>query len=154
MIRFFDDLLNTILALVVWSVIVMIVLYCFRLPAMQRAKINLKKVAVKTTEDYRKEIAKVPAEVVQIGENYNHLMEQPTIFYALILFICNHKDSRYRENSVIIFEAWAYVGLRIVHSIVQCFYNKIPLRFGVFLLSSLALSHIALSIFYQELVKQ
>ena len=120
---------------------------------MHNAKINLKKVTVKASEEYRKEISKVPAEVVQIGENYNHLMEQPTIFYALILYICIHKVPSHRDNAVIKFEAWAYVGLRIVHSIVQCFYNKIPLRFGVFLLSSLALSHIALSVFYQEIVK-
>jgi hypothetical protein len=34
---------------------------------------------------------------------------------------------------------WIYVGLRIIHSLVQATVNKVMLRFAIFVLSSLVL---------------
>jgi hypothetical protein len=77
----------------------------------------------------------LPSNVRWKADNYNHLMEQPTIFYAvaLTLAIIGAGDGINLEL------AWAYVGLRVVHSLVQVLINKIELRFSIFFLSSLVL---------------
>jgi hypothetical protein len=47
--------------------------------------------------------------------------------------------------------AWAYVGLRVVHSLVQATVNKVAVRFAFFALSSLVLMalilHAAIAVF-------
>jgi hypothetical protein len=79
--------------------------------------------------------------------NYNHLMEQPTLFYAVctVLALSGSGDG---PNAWI---AWAYVGLRIVHSLIQATSNRVRDRFVVFVLSSLTLValtlHAALAVF-------
>ncbi|HYE44533.1 MAG TPA: MAPEG family protein, partial [Caulobacter sp.] len=67
--------------------------------------------------------------------NYNHLMEQPTIFYALA-FITYLAGAQSPFAAAL---AWAYVGLRIVHSLIQNTINRVALRFLVFSLSTIAL---------------
>ncbi|WP_436049364.1 MAPEG family protein [Phenylobacterium sp. LjRoot225] len=69
------------------------------------------------------------------ADNYNHLMEQPTLFYAvaLVLAFAGAGDGL---NAGL---AWAYVALRIVHSLVQALVNVILVRFGVFMVASLVL---------------
>ena len=62
-------------------------------------------------------------------------MEQPTLFYAAA-FVCALADP---GNSTALAAAWAYVGLRVAHSLWQALVNNIPVRFGLFMLSSLAL---------------
>jgi len=69
------------------------------------------------------------------AENYNHLMEQPTQFYAIALAM-NQMGLR---DSTSVKLAWTYVGLRIVHSLVQSTNNKIMVRFQLFAASSLVL---------------
>ena len=150
---FFAQLHNSVLALVSWSVVIMFVLYAYRIPAMAKAKVSFRKVAVKGSDDYRKEIAKIPNEVAQIGENYNHLMEQPTIFYALVLYLSTHTDVYYRNDHRLNALAWTYVALRVVHSLVQCFYNRVPVRFAVFTASSLVLAYMTFSVLARELAK-
>ena len=70
-----------------------------------------------------------------MADNYNHLMEQPTIFYALVFYIvlAGHADQLH------ICLAWAYVGLRVLHTLIQCTVNRVMLRFRVFTLSTLVL---------------
>ena len=77
----------------------------------------------------------LPASTQWIAHNYNHLHEAPTVFYAvaLLLAITGWGDGL---NATI---AWAYVGLRIAHSLVQALWNRIIVRFTLFALSSLAL---------------
>jgi hypothetical protein len=68
------------------------------------------------------------------ADNYNHLMEQPTLFYAIaIVLALVEPDATNRAL------AWGYVGLRVAHSLVQALVNKIEVRFGLFALSSLVL---------------
>jgi hypothetical protein len=78
---------------------------------------------------------KLPANVRWKADNYNHLFEQPTMFYAVVLTlaILGAGDS---TNAML---AWGYVALRVVHSLVQVLWNKIEVRFGVYALSSLFL---------------
>ncbi len=77
----------------------------------------------------------LPPSVRWKADNYNHLMEQPTIFYAVAIVLAMIGEG----GGVNATFAWVYVGLRVVHSFVQSIGNKIELRFLVFIFSSFAL---------------
>jgi hypothetical protein len=81
------------------------------------------------------QMATLPARVRWKADNYNHLMEAPTVFYAVALALAVLGEGTGTNATL----AWAYVGIRVVHSIIQATYNKIEVRFGVFFLSSLVL---------------
>lgn len=70
-----------------------------------------------------------------ITDNYNHLFEQPTLYYAVVVYIylMEHTDELHLQL------AWGYVGLRVVHSIIQLTSNNVSWRALVFILSSLCL---------------
>jgi len=69
------------------------------------------------------------------SHNYTHLCEQPTIFYAVIIFL----DLSGGDTDLTRGLAWAYVLLRIVHSIWQSTGNRIAVRFAIFFLATLCL---------------
>ena len=77
----------------------------------------------------------LPAQVQWKAHNYNPLHEAPTVFYAiaLVLYLLGEGD----ERTAIL--GWAYVGLRVLHSLVQATVNKVVLRFALFALSSVVL---------------
>lgn len=81
----------------------------------------------------------LPVSVQQIADNYNHLHEQPTVFYALA-FYCHLAGVADGLNVAL---AWTYVGLRVAHSLIQCTTNYVPVRFFVFAASTLVLILIA-----------
>jgi hypothetical protein len=81
----------------------------------------------------------LPVHVQQIADNYNHLHEQPTVFYALLVY--SHLVGVADGTNVTL--AWSYVVLRVLHSLVQCTVNFVPLRFVLFVLASLPLMAIA-----------
>jgi hypothetical protein len=126
---FENGMIAPVLALVAWTCVMWFWMYATRIPAMRRANVDL--------EALRRTGAPLvlPPEVARAADNYNHLHEQPTIFYALAL--AAQLGGAADATSVAL--AWAYVALRIVHSLVQATQNVIPLRFGVFALASFAL---------------
>ena len=69
------------------------------------------------------------------GHNYEHLHEQPTLFYAIVLALVAMGD-QFQINLIL---AWVYVGLRILHSIWQATSNVVKIRFLLFALSTLCL---------------
>ena len=70
------------------------------------------------------------------AHNYIHLMEQPTIFYAIVFVLALMG----MNDPVNVWLAWGYVGFRILHSIVQATINVVmPWRFGLFALGTLCL---------------
>lgn len=77
----------------------------------------------------------LPPKVQWIAHNYNHLMEQPTIFYA----ICAALAIIGEGSGINLTLAWAYVGLRVIHSIFQALVNRVVIRFAIFLLSGIVL---------------
>jgi hypothetical protein len=85
------------------------------------------------------DIEVLPVSVKQIADNYNHLHEQPTVFYALAFysFLVGVADP------FNIGLAWAYVGLRVLHSLIQSTVNFVPVRFAVFALASIVLMVLA-----------
>ena len=77
----------------------------------------------------------LPAEVRWKADNYNHLMEQPTLFYAVALTLALAGAG----GGLNVWLAWAYVALRVVHSLVQATMNVILVRFGIFMVGSVVL---------------
>jgi hypothetical protein len=119
--------LTPVLTLIVWTFVMWFWLYATRIPAMRT--IGLHK--FKRKEDLRE----LPIRVQNVADNYNHLHEQPTIFYALAIY--SHLAGTADPINVAL--AWTYVAIRIVHSFIQCTNNFIPLRFMVFAAGTLVL---------------
>jgi hypothetical protein len=122
-------MLLPILTLIAWTMVMWTWMYVTRIPAMQKMKIVPQDALAPGSLDV------LPQNVRQIADNYNHLHEQPTLFYALALtaHVGNLADG------VAIWLAWGYVGLRVLHSLVQATVNLVVLRFAVFALASLVL---------------
>lgn len=76
-----------------------------------------------------------PAWVERIRRNYLNLCEMPILFYALVAI----EFSLARGDSVQLTLAWAYVGLRIAHSLIHVLVNVVIIRFLVFLASMIVL---------------
>ena len=118
-----------ILTLIAWTFVMWIWMYATRIPAMRAANVDVNELS-RTGGTLV-----LPPEVARVADNYNHLHEQPTIFYALAL--AAHVAGA--VDAVSIGMAWAYVALRIVHSLIQATANIIMLRFTVFSIASVVL---------------
>jgi hypothetical protein len=127
---FHSPILAPVVALVAWSMIMWTWMYITRIPAILKSKMIMDPMAPRGEQ-----MNTLPAQVRWKADNYNHLMEQPTIFYAITISLALLGEGS-GANLVL---AWAYVGLRVVHSLVQATWNKIEVRFGIFALSSLML---------------
>ena len=125
-----------VLALIVWTLFVLVWLYVRRIPAMQKAGIDPAK--IKGSESYAS-MPPIAPKAVWVADNYNHLHEQPTIFYALCIY--SHLAGVADEINAGL--AWGYVGIRVVHSLIQITSNYVPVRFLVFNIGSLVLMIIA-----------
>lgn len=123
--------LTPVLALILWSLVVWCIMYARRIPAMQKANIDPDS-AKNPDGDWK---SRMPESVQYAAHNYNHLMEQPTIFYALMIYIALTGG----ETGLMGHLAWAYVILRVIHSLVQITSNKVMVRFSVFALSTIVL---------------
>ena len=129
-------LLQPVMALVLWSFVMWAWMYATRIPAIVKARMVLDPMLPNGQQ-----MATLPPQVRWKADNYNHLMEQPTIFYATALALAISGDT----SGVNLALAWGYVGVRIVHSLVQALINKIEVRFGLFVLSSLLLLAMAVN---------
>ena len=125
------------LALIAWTMVMWLWMYATRLPAMRAANIKPDPSAPRGEQ-----MSLLPAQVRWKADNYNHLLEQPTLFYALTISLAL---LGVQSQTSLLF-AWAYVFLRIGHSLVQSLVNKIEVRFLLFALSNIplfALTYIA-----------
>ena len=140
-----SPILAPVVALVAWSLVMMLWMYATRFPAMRRAGLSLKG-RVGTRGGALDGV--VEDQVQWKAHNYNHLMEQPTLFYAvaLTLALADHGDG---AN---LWLAWAYVASRVVHSLIQATVNVVLWRFLAFSAASLALimltAHAALELWH------
>ena len=139
-----SDILRPMVVLIAWTLVMLGWMLATRLPAMKAAGVDLRTLVGTKGSDADRSL---PPQAQWKVHNYNHLMEQPTLFYAVctVLALSGSGDG---PNAWI---AWAYVGLRIVHSLVQATSNRVRDRFVVFVLSSLTLValtlHAALAVF-------
>lgn len=138
------EILKPVVALAGWTMLMWIWMYATRIPAMGAAKIDSKTLVGGTGKDLD---AVLPPKTQWIAHNYNHLHEAPTVFYAvaIVLAVIGQGDGM---NAKI---AWAYVILRVLHSLVQATVNRVMVRFSLFALSTLALIaltlHAAMALF-------
>lgn len=120
-------ILQPVIALGLWSGVMMLWMYATPIPAIGNAKIPEDEMGHPVGMSY------LPSSVRRIADNYNHLFEQPTLFYAtciaIAIVVAGHVDS------VAVNTAWAFVATRVVHSLIQATANAVLVRFGVFILS-------------------
>jgi hypothetical protein len=124
------SLLSPVIGLVGWSFVMWAGMYATRIPAMFAQKMKPDPNAPRGEQ-----MAQLPANVRWKADNYNHLMEQPTLFYAVAIVLALVSKRPELDATI----AWSYVGLRVLHSFVQAVINKIELRFALFMVSSLVL---------------
>ncbi|MEY4160628.1 MAG: hypothetical protein RLZZ136_1249 [Pseudomonadota bacterium] len=122
--------------LVLWSLIVALWVMQTRFAAFAKHGIDLKKVPPGGRGENLNGV--LPDKVMWKSHNFSHLMEQPTIFYPAVIILAIMGAT---ANDVAL--AWGYVALRMAHSVWQATVNRIPLRFALFLLSTLCLIGLA-----------
>ncbi len=130
-----SPLFAPLIALVLWSFVMWAWLYATRIPAIVKGRI---------VYDPHRPAAefhgRLPARVRWKADNYNNLMEQPTLFYAVTLTLALlHGDDAW--NTAL---AWLYVALRIGHSLVQALINVVEIRFLLFAAGSIVLLAMAI----------
>jgi len=119
-----------VIALVLWTFVMGVWLYATRIPAL--TKHNIIYDPQRPSEEFH---AQLPAEARWKADNYNNLMEQPTLFYAVGLTLAFLGAGSGLNAGL----AWGYVVLRIAHSLVQALINKVMIRFALFAVASLVL---------------
>lgn len=124
------EIIVPVLVLIGWSMFMWLWMYATRIPAVKMAKMKLDPNLPKGEQ-----MSQLPANVRWKADNYTHLMEQPTIFYALVLSLAFLGDG----SAINVTLAWSYVLLRVIHSLVQVLVNKIEVRFLLFVLSNVPL---------------
>ena len=128
-------LLQPVIVLGLWSVVMMVVTISVRVSYMSNLDISPEE--AKHTSDVAH---KLPSNIRQIGDNYNHLHEQPTVFYAVAIAIALSGHGEGIQVQL----AWAYVILRIIHSLIQSIYNNVMHRFIVFFISGILIGAMAI----------
>ncbi|MCZ6561001.1 MAG: MAPEG family protein [Gammaproteobacteria bacterium] len=116
-------------ALVFLTLLVWLFMYHKRLGFMRRQKLDPEALKSKTEGE------KILAPVAGPSDNLKNLFEMPVLFYLLciVLFVLSRVDATFLNL------AWAYVGLRALHSLIQSTYNRIVHRFSVYMLSMIVL---------------
>lgn len=127
-----SPILAPVVALVAWSLVVMLWMYATRFPALRRKGIRLNGLVGGKGTDLD---GVIDSQAQWKAHNYNHLMEQPTLFYALALTLALMG----RGDGAALWLAWAYVALRILHSLVQATTNVVAHRFLLFAAASAVL---------------
>ena len=131
-----DPILLPIVALVLWTLIMEVWMLATRMGAMTAAGMD-----PQAGERASELGQKLPASTQWKADNYNHLMEQPTIFYAMALVLAIAGMGTGLNLAM----AWVYTGSRVIHSLIQSTFNKVLYRFLMFLIGSIALAVMAVN---------
>lgn len=124
--------------LVVWSLIVLLWIAPARFGAV--AKLADKSVLPRKPGMRGNDLEGVlPDRANWPAHNFSHLMEQPTIFYPTVLILAVTGP-----GAVDVALAWAYVALRIIHSLWQNLVNTVTVRFALFIISTFVLIALAI----------
>jgi hypothetical protein len=125
-----SPLLAPVVALVLWTFVMCAWLYATRIPAIRQ-----KNIAYDPHRPAGEFHAQLPAEVRWKADNYNNLLEQPTLFYAVTLTLVLLGGDGGLNTGL----AWLYVALRVAHSVVQATINIVIYRFAIFMAATLVL---------------
>jgi hypothetical protein len=124
------EILAPVTALLLLTCVVWAWMYATRIPAIQKMGMKMDPHLPKGQQ-----MSELPPRVRWKADNYNHLLEQPTMFYAVTLTLALLGAGEGLNVTL----AWCYVGLRVIHTLQQTLWNKIEVRFLLFSLSSLVL---------------
>jgi hypothetical protein len=128
-----SDILHPVVTLALWTMIIWLWMYATRLPALSKVPgFDTKNWVGGVGADLDKAL---PGKTQWVAHNYNHLHEAPTVFYAVSIVLALIGQGNGFNAQI----AWAYVFLRIAHSLVQILWNRVVVRFAIFALSSVAL---------------
>jgi len=122
--------------LVVWSLIMLFWMAGVRLPALKKVGIDMGARPGGRGQDLE---GVVEPRINWPAHNYSHLMEQPTVFYPTVMIL-----AIMGAGAIDVALAWAYVALRIAHSVWQATVNRVPVRFALFITSTFALVALAI----------
>ena len=129
----YSPILAPVVALVAWTLVIMTWMAVTRFATFRKMGITLGNIPAGSRGVNLE--GKAPDEVQWKAHNYTHLLEQPTIFYAIAITLALMEFG----GGINLWLAWGYVGLRIIHSLIQCTSNVVRYRFPVFALASLCL---------------
>lgn len=121
-------MIGPVVGLVSWTLVMLVWLYATRIPAMRAAKL-------KPGAASKADMETLPKWASNVAANYNHLHEQPVLFYAT----CFALQLLGQDNEFNIGFAWLYVALRVAHSLVQATVNVVVVRWLIFMAASLVL---------------
>jgi hypothetical protein len=125
------------IVLVLWSLLMLFWMVATRFAAMAKADVDLTSAVGGRGQDLE---GVLPARVNWKAHNYTHLMEQPTIFYPTVIVLALMGA----DTGINLQLAWAYVVIRVLHSLVQALWNRVVVRFTLFLVSTVVLSWLAI----------
>jgi hypothetical protein len=141
------DILKPLAVLAMWTMVMWVWMYATRIPAINKLPKPTEPGADQGWTGAMLE-GLIPREIQWKAHNYNHLHEAPTVFYAVALALAMIGGGDGMNAKI----AWAYVAIRIVHSIYQATVNKVAPRFILFTLSSLCLMalclHLLIAVFH------
>lgn len=129
----YSPILAPVVALVAWTILVMLWMVVTRFSEFRRLGITFGNIPPGSRGVDLEGRADPKAQWK--SHNYSHLVEQPTLFYAIALTLAIMGMG----GGLNYWLAWGYVGLRVVHSLIQGTVNVVAYRFTVFLLASLCL---------------
>ena len=129
----YSPILAPVVALVAWTILVMLWMVVTRFAEFRRLGISFSSIPPGSRGVDLE--GRADPHAMWKSHNYSHLVEQPTIFYAIALTLALMGFG----GGINLWLAWGYVALRIVHSLVQATINVVAIRFTIFLLASLCL---------------
>ena len=142
-----QEILKPLAVLAGWTMVMWVWMYATRIPAINKLP---KPTEAGADQGWTGAMLEglIPREIQWKAHNYNHLHEAPTVFYAVALALAFIGQGNGLNATI----AWAYVALRIVHSVFQATVNKVMPRFALFAASSLALMalvvHLVIAVFH------
>ena len=125
-------LLTPVLVLIIWTFIIFLIMAFGRVSFMNNPQ------DAAESKDYK---VSLPGWVNRTADNYNHLFEQPVAFYAVTLSIALINNF----NILVVQLAWAYVLIRVIHSLIQLTINIVLVRFFLFASGWLIIAFMAFS---------
>lgn len=139
------EILQPVVVLIAWTLVMLVWMVAVRMPALKKVGIDVTKISGGKPGALD---GVVPDKTQWPAHNYMHLVEQPTLFYAVALTLAIIGMGGGWNAKI----AWAYVALRILHSLVQATFNRVLYRFILFALSTVALValtlHAAMAVFH------
>ena len=130
----YSPILAPVVALIAWTLLMMLWMMVARFGYFRKVGVTLGTIP-RGSRGPNLDANPAAAETQWKSHNYNHLMEQPTIFYAVSLSLAMMNFG----GGINYWLAWGYVGLRIVHSLIQATVNIVVYRFTVFALATFCL---------------